>query len=231
MNKAICLFVFKSPLVKNGIIEKEEDNYYIDLAIKNVKTYKSYPVDILVLTDSPEEFKDLNVIIVPYTEVDKSYTDKLLVCEIALKKYETILYVDSDITLNIDNFCEAKFNPGIYYTEDWLETPLTYQEFKNIIKDDYFDHIENHCKKNNLKINDAKLIGERFFVISRDEKLNDFFKIFNCLKKEINNNDVKFNNKPLGRGEGLIIGISILNSGVPLYKTNDLKQDLYFIYE
>jgi hypothetical protein len=224
MNKVVCLFAFKSDLIKDGIVERKEDSRYINSAIENIMLYKTYSVDIVIFTDSPNDFKDLDINVIPYFEINKSYTDKLLVCELALKKYDTVLYIDSDITIDISMFCEIDFEPGFHYAEEWVEGVTTYGELKKDLKGEYFKHIENYCKENRITIDDARLIGERFFIISKNDKIDEFFLIFNHLKKETNQNDLILNNKPIGRGEGLIIGLSLLKSQMSLHKTNHLRQ-------
>jgi len=226
-NLCICLLAFDCHYEIEGNIRLVKNDYYTDSAKRIVLNLKNHDIkNIMVMTNKPQKFNGLEIDVIEYQPINYSFADKLTVCYEALKKYDTIIYMDSDCEIRYDEIKNLNIKEGISIRENWGWEDYRvskFLDFKDKIKTNYFENIENYCLKNNLQYNDADLIEERLITIKKTDKLNDFFNLYFKLKPIIEENDLLFKNHPIGRGEGLAMGISILNSGI---KYNGISKDL-----
>ena len=139
----------------------------------------------------------------------------------ALKKYETVIYLDSDCEIDYDEIEKINFNEGITISQYWNDGKLKF--FEEISHDIYFKKIIEYCNENRLNYLNSLLLEERLIIIKKCNKIDEFFELYFKLKTIIEENDEEFNNYPVGRGEGLIMGISIINTGI---KCNEITEDI-----
>ena len=217
-NLCICLLAFDCNYQIEGNIRNVKNEYYTNSAKKMVLELKKHNIEnIMVMTNKPFKFDNLKIDVIDYQPVKYSFADKLTLCYEALKKYDTIIYIDSDCEIDYNKIKNLNVKKGISIIENWgfpNGKASKFFELKDKLETNYFTKIEKYCLENNLKYNDADLIEERLIAIKKTDNLDEFFKIYFELKPIIEENDLSFNNYPIGRGEGLAIGISILNSNI-----------------
>lgn len=221
---AVCLLAFKSCIIHGETII-EADDFYLEAAhrlIKRINKHKSAPV--CLLTNRPEYFSNTDIYIFGLGQ-EWSYTDKITACRYALKsvKINTAIYVDADCRFFIDMIPELKWKPGIHTAGGWFKENNT---IESVLEVPYFNRVINYCKENGLKWEGAPLINERMFAIS-GEVDPEFYKVYYELSLIVKENDVDFGNYPTGRGEGLIIGLAIINSNIEWHDKSDSIMKLY----
>lgn len=209
----VCLLAFSS---------KKKGNLYLDYAIKLIQKIQSESnLQITLMTDNREYFKNKLVHIIECFE--PSYTKKIDVCKVAIKYGYTAVYVDVDTTLDFKLLEKTTFGDGFHYWWWWKTELRNYNHLKN---KSYFKNIEEYCMSNGLKIEDAPLIHEGFFVIKKSNDIENFFRIYDELSPIAVENDIKRGNSPTGRGEGLLIGIALINSE---FKNNGCSEEILLL--
>lgn len=224
--KVICLLAFRSDLIENGIPMKMKDDYFLRASIELIdKVQSECSIPIIVLTDEPDYFKDKSVEIISNKRTFFGYTDKMTVCEYALKKYDTAIFIDSDKFMNIDfKILEnIEFNEGIHFSEYW-STPdndniwrfkENYIHLKDEFKETYLKKLVNYCIDESLEY-EVPLICEQLIILQKSIYLDfdKFFKVFNEIRLVIEENDRIYKNKPVGKTEGFGIGIAMINTNI-----------------
>lgn len=224
---AICLLAFKAPIKDMNVLETEADNFYLESAKRLIKRINKHSTaGVYLMTNLPSYFQDVqneNVEIIE-TEDSVAYTDKIKVCEYALYEYRTALYVDADCRFFIDMIPELSWEPGFHSVGGWFTDNDTANSIKSI---KYFKSIQEHCELTGLKFDTAPLINERMFAITGRKEHKDFFQLYKELAEITKANDIEIGNYPTGRGEGLAMGLSILNSNI---KWNDKSDSIMKLY-
>jgi hypothetical protein len=196
----ICLLAFKS---------KTKGNLYLNYAINLInKIQQESNIPITLMTDDKSFFNGKLVHIIEKENI--SYTDKIKVCEVALKYGYTAVYIDVDTTLDFKLLEQTNFSSGFHF---WWWWKLEWRIYEHISNNKYFKKLEDYCITHSLSINDAPLIHEGFFVIKTGNNIEKFLTIYNELSPVAIENDIEHNNYPTGRAEGLLMGISLINSG------------------
>jgi hypothetical protein len=170
--------------------------------------------NIFLLTNNVELFKPYNINLFDYSPEQFSFFDKLTICKIALEKFENVIYLDCDSRIDLNELKTYQVIEGITTSQHWLDGELKVFYELEKYNTSYFISINDYCEKNNLKINDAPLIEERLFTLSRTKQTEDFLNLFFDLRTVFENNDIEHGNYPVGRAEGLAMGISIINSNI-----------------
>lgn len=212
-NLMICLLAFKS--IKKG-------NFYLEKAlnlIEILQTNTSLPITIM--TDSFDYFKNKQVFILDCDEI--SYTKKIDVCKVVINRGYTAVYIDVDTTLDFELLEKTTFQNGFHYWWWWKNELKSYNQ---IIDKKYFKMLENYCIDSNIEIENAPLIHEGFFVIRKDDNIEQFFTLYEKLSRVAIDNDINYGNIPTGRGEGLLIGISLINSK---FKNNGCSPEMLLL--
>lgn len=215
---AVCLFAFNSDWIMNGIVKREKSNLYNQYAKDRIKELKKKGFkNIFLLTDNPDFFIDDDITILEYPDDENpSYAHKLIICYLALETYDQVIYLDCDSTVNFD---KVNYEDGLTIFQCWQGGQLSrYDDLVNWpgIDMKYFIAIVEYCKRKRYLYKDCPLIEERIFVLKKSENIDKFFKIYGELQTIIEINDMVFGNKPIGRGEGFILSIAALNSGLKL---------------
>lgn len=210
---AICLFSFDiNPQTKYNQYSKSLIQDLINNGFKN----------IFLLTNDVTLFKEYDINVFNYSPEKFSFFDKLTICKIALEKFDQIIYLDCDSRIDLTKLKTHKISEGLSFCQYWLDGELKrYHELKNH-NTEYFISIAEYCEKNNLEYLNSPLVEERLFTITKTNKTNSFFNLFFGLRDVFENNDIKYKNYPVGRAEGLAIGISLLNSKIE-YQEKDVN--------
>lgn len=213
IDKMICLLAFKS---------KTKGDLYLNYALNLIKKIQQESnLPITLMTDSKLFFKDKFVHIVEKENI--SYTDKIKVCEVALKYGYTAVYIDVDTTLDFKLLEQTNFSYGFHF---WWWWKLEWRIYDHLTNKKYFKKLEDYCVDNNLQINDAPLIHEGFFVIKKTDKIENFLNIYENLTHVAIQNDIEHGNHPTGGGEGLLMGIALINSG---FKNNGCDKEMMLL--
>jgi hypothetical protein len=209
----ICLLAFKS---------KTKGDLYLNYAMNLiVKIQQESNLPITLMTDDKSFFNGKLVHIIEKENI--SYTDKIKVCEFALKYGYTAVYIDVDTTLDFKLLEQTNFNSGFHF---WWWWKLELRIYEHILNKKYFKKLEEYCINHKLSINDAPLIHEGFFVIKTGDNIEKFLTIYNELSPVVIANDIEHNNHPTGGGEGLLMGISLINSGL---KNNGCSNEMILL--
>lgn len=207
MNKVLCLFAFKS--------DKNSSSDYLKQAKTLIKRAQQHEINIMLMTNVPSFFSGLDIEIIEPTVPD-SYCNKVRLCEIALEKYETAIYLDVDCNIDFNLFKDVNFSKGFHYSEPWSTPAGIFAKSEDLIDtkegSKYFTPLKNYCADKNLKIYDAPVICERIFAFTG--KNTEFFDVFNSIAPIAEENDKEWGNYPIGGGEGLLMGIAIINSNI-----------------
>jgi hypothetical protein len=196
----VCLLAFKS---------KTKGNLYLEYAHNLIGKIQSVGnIPIILMTDDVKYFN--GKAIYPINIDNPSYTDKIKVCEVAIKYGYTAVYLDVDTTLDFKLLEKIEFKEGFHF---WWWWKREWMEYKDLPNKNYFKKLENYCIENGLQIDNAPLIHEGFFAIKNGDNMDKFLKIYHELSKVAIENDIELNNYPTGRGEGLLMGIALINSG------------------
>lgn len=214
-SKVICLFSFST--------QKSGDKYhnYAKNLITKIKEETSIP--IILLTDKPNYYDEFDVDVFEYNKLVPSFIDKIRICNYALGKYDVAIYLDTDTTFDFKLLEDIKFSNGFHF---WWWWKVNWRIYDHLENKDYFKDVEEYCIRKKLNYKNAELIHEGFFVIKKDNNLNKFFEIVYDLGIIMEKNDLKSNNIPIGRAEGLCMGISLLNSG---FKNNGCSKEMMIL--
>lgn len=177
--------------------------------------------DIFVCTDNRSKIiENVNI-----TETSESfnYNLKRKSIEQALKKFDTILVMDTDYHLIDENINFSVFNDlldGLYIT--WIDDKVDFMGEKIStcdINNKYFTKLD----KLNISNNKLFFIDECVFLlkISDKNKKIKFIENWNYIFNETK--DIQPNNGNNGAIEGLIIYLSCLLSNINIYKVSDYK--------
>lgn len=213
----ICIFCF-------DVNEDTQYNSYgQDLVLElNQHNFKN----IFVLTNQPTLFSNSTSTIVEYSPKKHSYFDKLTVCQTALKYHSKVLYIDCDSRVNYHKLNKLTPTPGLSVSESWNDGKFkTFSDMRGF-QTHYFDDVIEYCEKNNLEIDAAPLFEERLFTLSKSNNLEEFFKIYENLRESFERNDERFGNYPVGRAEGLAMGIAAINTGLKYVKQDPKLKSL-----
>jgi hypothetical protein len=144
--------------------------------------------------------------------------------EIALKKFDIILVMDTDykiINKNIDFSFLYELNDGIYVK--WFDNMVDFMGEKMSSSDNNNLYINKLYELNTIN-NELFFIDECIFLlkISDEIKKNNFIENWNNIFNETVH--VQPNNGKNGAIEGLIIYLSCLLSGIDIYKVDDYNK-------
>lgn len=210
MDKVVCLFAF---------VSKKHKYKYLNYALKLITKIQSESnLPIIILTDSKGYFDDMGVEVL-YT-FNPSFTDKVTLCEYALRFYDTAVYVDVDTTLDFKLLEQTKFEKGFHF---WWWWKVIWRAYNQLEDKRYFKSLEDYCVENGLNIHGAQLIHEGFFVFRKSKGIKKFFEIYDKLAPVAIQNDLLHKKYPTGRAEGLLIGIALANSK---YKSNGCSDSM-----
>ncbi len=222
---AICLLAFKAPTKDMNVLETEANNFYLESAKRLIKRINKHSTaGVCLMTNIPSYFQDVEVDMLVETEDVTAYTDKIKICEYALYEYRTALYVDCDCRFFIDMIPELDWEPGFHSVGGWFTDNDTADSIKSI---SYFKSIRDYCELTGLNFDNAPLINERMFAITGRKEHKAFFELYKELAEITKANDIQLGNYPIGRGEGLAMGLSILNSKI---KWNDKSDSIMKLY-
>lgn len=195
-------------------------------------------VDILVLTDSPNEFWDIkNVIVKPYEFKSApfhnklfSFHDKRLIFEEGFKHKDTVLLLDADHCVRdsfkqrLIDFDSNDLQPGAYPQVIWkYPADCSIQHFLQGLtpRVPYGQDFEQYCLARNYKLEGALLIQESFLIIKEvPEKLSSFLKIWKDLQGFCEQKDIDREQHILGYGEGYSIGVSLNTAEIKVIEGN-----------
>lgn len=209
----VCLLAFKSP--KKG-------DFYLEKALRLIEIIQiETTLPITLMTDDKKYFYNKFVHIVDCDT--PSYTKKIDVCKIALRYGYTAVYIDVDTTLDFKLLEQTTFQTGFHYWWWWKGELKSYNQIND---KKYFKLLESYCLKNQFQIENASLIHEGFFVLKNGEDVENFFRIYDELVPIAIQNDLELGNYPTGRGEGLLMGIALLNSK---YKNNGCSSEMLLL--
>lgn len=222
---AICLLAFKAPTRDINALETEANDFYLESARRLIKRINKHSTaGVCLMTNIPSYFQDVYVDMLVETEDVSAYTDKIKICEYALTEYRTALYVDSDCRFFIDMIPELSWEPGFHSVGGWFTDNDTASVIKPV---KYFKSIEEYCGLTGIKFDTAPLINERMFAITGLKENKEFFQLYKELAEITKSNDIDLGNYPIGRGEGLAMGLSILNTGIKWNHRSDSILKLY----
>lgn len=225
---AICLLAFKAPLKDMNLLESDADDFYLESARRLIKRINKHSTaGVYLMTNKPSYFLDLEIdklVEVVETEDVLAYTDKIKICEYALTEYRTALYVDADCRFFIDMIPELTWETGFHSVGGWFTDNDTASAIKPV---KYFNSIEEYCNLTNISFDKAPLINERMFAITGYKENKEFFQLYKELAEITKSNDIEIGNYPIGRGEGLAMGLSILNSNIKWNHQSDSIMKLY----
>lgn len=219
MNTDLAISIFCFDIIENTPYNK----YGLDL----VKTLIDSDFNnIHVLTNDPKLFDDFDVNITEYSPEKFSYFDKLTICKEALKSNDQVLYLDCDSRIDLDKLKTLTIKPGLSVNEYWQDGKLKQFKDFNQFNTDYFNTVKDYCLENELHLEDVPLFEERLFTLSNVDNIDEFFNTYYTLKDVFEKNDEKFGHYPVGRAEGLAMGIAAYNSKIPYFEKDPDLQEL-----
>jgi hypothetical protein len=220
-NFAICIFCF----------DIADDTRYTQYGkeLTDVLVADGYQ-NVYILTNKPSVFKDESFKVFSYNPTEYSYFDKLTICQRALQDFDNILYIDCDTRIDFNLLRSHEFSPGLSVNNYWQDGKLKKFEDMLQFETDYFDTIKDYCTVNKINLNDVPLFEERLFTISKTEETSQFFQICNDLRRLFEENDTKYCNYPVGRAEGLAMGIAATVSKVNFSVQNEQLRKLNVIH-
>lgn len=184
---------------------------------------------ILVVTDKKELYQNLqNVNTIDYPEKIFSHNDKIICFEEGFKMYESVVYIDSDSRIFYDEYknCYSNFlriiEPGFHPSWNWGKITRKDSGFFNssdtsIRVNGYGNLALEMSKKLDIEIEDAVHYQEGIIIICKDggkEKI--LLETWKKLANVLDEYEIKNNSKRIGLGEGNLIGLSIVKSGIKI---------------
>ena len=209
------------------------NDVFIEYAKKNIMDLQEFKqISFIILTDKPKEFKNFNnVETIKYSKSVFSYHDKIFPVTWGLKKYGSIILIDSDTKIHkqcvidiIENFDLDSVKNGAYVDNFWENSMEKFLEGN----DEYIPYgreIMQYCDDNGLRTEEVKHIQESFLFIKEEDmsKVDRFVKIWWDLKKISEENDSVKNRGNLGYGEGFSIAISLYNAGIMIHNQKPIQ--------
>jgi len=197
---------------------------YAKKIIYSVRKFKE--ISFVILTDKPNKFNNLyNVETIKYNKSVFSYHDKIFPVFWGIKKYGSIILIDSDTEISdkclenkIENFHLDNIISGAYVKKFWEKSMENFLE-GNDENIPYGRKFVQYCESNGLDTKGVKHIQESFLFIKEknQRKIDKFLKIWWDLKKISEKNDSVKNRGNLGYGEGFSIAIALHNAGIEIH--------------
>lgn len=182
-------------------------------------------ISFVILTDQPKKFKNFNrVETIKYSKSVFSYHDKIFPAAWALKKYGSIILIDSDTEIyekcledKTENFNLDMVKNGAYMDEFWENSMESFLAGNDEWMP-YGNKIQEYCEIEGLETEGVKHIQESFLFIKEENqsRIDRFLKIWWDLKKISEENDSVRNRGNLGYGEGFSVAIALHNAGIPI---------------
>lgn len=217
-------------------------------AFKLANDLKFFNQKILIVTDTPEYYEELNnVITVLYQNETFSYSDKILCFIEGFKIEDCVVYLDSDCRIFYDSYksCYTNFfriiEPGYHPSWTW-----GYVKDNGFFKDtDISNRVKGYgsyaltiCKELNIDTDSAKHFQEAVLILSKEGgRENIFLDTWKELSSRLDNYEKSNGAVKVGVGEGNLIGLSLVKSKLTVHSNfiankigNDIKYNFFGIY-
>lgn len=205
---------------------------------------------LLVVSNNPQLFKDLkNVIVVEYPPKNFSYNDKIICFEEGLKYEDAVVYIDSDCRIFYRNYKETFTNflrtigPG--YHPSWMWGKITRPDGGFFNSTDIERRAKGYgelalqiSQDLDIDIDEAYHHQEGIIIISKDggkEKI--LLDTWKTMSSKLDEFEINNGSNRIGIGEGNLIGLSIVRSGIRVndnevanYIGEDIKYNFFGIY-
>jgi GR25 family glycosyltransferase involved in LPS biosynthesis len=199
---------------------------------------------LLVVTDNPSLYVHLkNVITVPYPQKRFSYNDKIICFEEGFKYDDCVVYIDSDCRIFYRSFKETFANllqniePGFHPSWDWGIVSRPTGGFFNSTDvsgrvSGYGELALSISKDLDININQSYHYQEGIIIVSKEDgKEVDFLDTWKTFSSQLDDFEIKNGAKRIGIGEGNIIGLSVVKSGLTVRSnrvSNILGEDIKY---
>ncbi len=145
------------------------------LAAKELaRQLQTYSIDLVVVTDKPQEFKDLPGVIavkLHRTSILYPYNDKRFALEVALKHYECAALVDADSEISGEIPQMLEVPPGMY-------AAVTYKSLEENLKKHHpqnFPGFQSLAHKLGIDLHQAQWVCENLIIVRRDNNREQKF--------------------------------------------------------
>jgi len=204
-------------------IGKDSCNKALNLA----KDLKYFDQRLLVVTNNSQSFKTCSNVILHEVKLEYfSYNQKIICFEEGFKIADAVVYIDCDCRIlyktykNTMSRLSLIIPPGFHPSWDWGLIARKENTFFN--SKDVFDRISgygelalNLCKKLNIDIKQAYHFQEGIIILSKEEgKEKEFLKTWSYLANQLDDFEIKNNASRIGVGEGNLIGLALVKSGM-----------------
>jgi GR25 family glycosyltransferase involved in LPS biosynthesis len=218
-------------------------------ALKLAADLDFFKQKILIVTDDKDSFVGVeNVIPVDYGSRDFSYNDKRICFEEGFKISDCVVYVDADSRIFYQNFKPSYTNffriaqPGFHPSWNWgkVNKKNGFFDSKDIEErtDGYGEKAMQKCNEMNISLDEAFHYQEGMFAICKENgKEVEFLNTWKELSCSLDEYERSKKSKKIGLGEGNLIGLSLVKSGMTInseefvnYLGEDIKYNFYGIY-
>ena len=207
-----------------------------DNSVKNAillsRDLKYFDQKIIVVTDKPDQFSSLsNVIIVEHYPKRFSYNDKRICIYEGLRREDAVVCIDSDCRILYTTFKNAiskmslNISPGFHPSWDWGK--ICRQGNKFFSSGDVVGRVGGYgelafelCTRLNINYSTAYHYQEGILVVCKDTgKEKTFIDTWNSLATILDNHEQVNNSERIGVGEGNLIGLALVKSGMAINST------------
>lgn len=213
-------------------------------AIKLAKDLEYFKQRILIVTDQKEMFDQLsNVILIDYPNKRFSYNDKIICFEEGFKISDAVVYIDSDCRVFYKTYkqCYTNFfrivEPGFH--KSWVWGKVSRQDGGFFNSTDVGGRVNGYgelalstCVENDIPIEDAEHHQEGIIIISKDNgKEKILLETWKKLSSVLDDYEIKNGSERIGVGEGNLLGLSIVKSGITQHDpmiSNHIGEDIKY---
>lgn len=194
---------------------------------------KYFDQKLLVVTDLPELFEPFqNVIIIEHRPKKFSYNDKTICIEGGLKLMDAVVFVDADCRILYNSYKNTSselsliISPGFHPSWNWGRISRPGNKFFQ--SEDVVGRVSGYgeltlelCKQLEIDYDKAHHYQEGIIIVSKENgKENVFLNTWKALANKLDAHDIKNNANRIGIGEGNLIGLAFVKSGLTLNSTD-----------
>lgn len=194
---------------------------------------KYFDQKLLVVTDLPELFEPFqNVVTVEHRPKKFSYNDKTICIEEGLKLMDSVVFIDADCRILYNSYKNTAsefsliISPGFHPSWNWGLISRPGNKFFQ--SGDIMGRVSGYgeltlelCKRFGIDYDTAYHYQEGIIIISKEDgKEKVFLNTWKALAKELDAHDIRSGANRVGVGEGNLVGLAVVKSGMTLNSTD-----------